>query len=63
MQTFERENRVMARPVCNSLIFCLPYSDQSIGLLDPNQGLIVGKSYLNSFKVLNYCLLNSFSWW
>lgn len=54
MQTFERENRVMARPVCNSLIFCLPYSDQSIRLLDPNQGLIVGKSYLNSFKVLNY---------
>lgn len=52
MQTFERENKLMSRPACSSLIFHLPYSDRSIGLLDPNQGLTVGKS-LSSFKVLN----------
>lgn len=39
----------MSGPVFNSLVFHLAFSDQSTGLLDPNQGLIIGKSLFDLF--------------
>lgn len=41
--------KLMSGPVFNSLVFHLAFSDQSTGLLDPNQGLIIGKSLFDLF--------------
>lgn len=43
MQTFEREDKLMLRPVCSSLTLLLPCWDQSMKLLDPTQHFITEK--------------------
>jgi len=58
MKTFEREDKLMSRPACSSsLIFHLPYSDKSIGLLNPNQGLIIGRSLFELFQGIKLLLV------